>query len=77
MNNLTVLSQFQGPYVFVCNNVCQNSFIEVEVAFDRSSYSANEGDDSVEVCIRVSRGSIQRTIQVTVNTEDGTATGSF
>ena len=50
-------------------------YVEVQIGFDRTSYTANEGDDSVEVCVAVTRGSLQRSIQATVNTEDGTATG--
>ena len=39
-------------------------------------YTANEGDDFVEVCVGVApRGSLQRPVQLTVSTEDGTATG--
>ena len=53
------------------------NYTEVAIEFDRFSYSASEMDDSVEVCVIVSRGSLQRTVQVTVNTEDGTATGGF
>lgn len=51
--------------------------IEVGIGFDQSSYLASESDGVVVVCIRVSQGGLQRTVQVTVNTEDGTATGLF
>lgn len=47
------------------------------IGFDQSSYLASESDGVVVVCIRVSQGGLQRTVQVTVNTEDGTATGLF
>ena len=50
-------------------------YVAVEIGFDRTSYSANEGDDSVEVCVVITRGSLQRPVQVTVKTEDDIATG--
>ena len=49
----------------------------MEIGFEKSSYTANEGDDSVRVCAIIMRGSLQRpeSVQVNVSTEDGTATG--
>ena len=52
----------------------------MEIAFEQSSYTANEGDRSVQVCVVLAlRGSLQGSgsVQVTVNTEDGTATGKY
>ena len=51
-------------------------YIEVEIGFARYSYTANEGDDSVEVCVNVYvRGTLQRSVKATLSTEDDTATG--
>ena len=51
----------------------------MEIGFSQRSYTANEEDDFVEVCAIITRGTLQtsRFIQVTVNTQDGTATGWF
>ena len=50
----------------------------MEIGFNRSSYTVSEGDDSVSVCVSmVLSGSLLRPVKVTVNTEDGTATGQY
>ena len=49
----------------------------VQFGFERSSYTASEGDNDVEVCVVMTGGVLERfTVQVTVTTEDDTATGS-
>lgn len=49
----------------------------MEIGFQQNIYTANEGDDFVEVCVSVYRGFLQRSVEVTMNTEDGTATGLY
>lgn len=49
----------------------------MQFGFQQSSYTANEGDSDVQVCIVMTRGNLERfTVQVTAKTEDDTATGS-
>ena len=44
------------------------------VGFEREAYSISEGDDSVEVCVKVS-GVPRSSLLLSLTTVDGTATG--
>ena len=46
----------------------------VEVSFAASTNNVNENDGSVEVCLLLT-GQLERTLNVTVSTVPGTATG--
>lgn len=46
----------------------------VEIGLERTLYSAREDDGTVEVCARLTRGALQREVEVELTMRDDTAT---
>ena len=51
--------------------------VGVTIGFEEEEYSANEGDADVEVCAVVQSGILERTVEVSLVTEDDTALGEL
>ena len=49
----------------------------VTIGFENETYSSDEGQGSVEVCVRVIDGGLQRDVEVSLVTQDGSAVGKF
>ena len=49
----------------------------VTIGFENETYSSDEGQRSVEVCARVINGGLQRNVEVTLVTQDGSAMGKL
>ena len=47
----------------------------VTIGFENETYPSDEGQGSVEVCVRVIDGGLQRDVEVTLVTQDGSAVG--
>ena len=47
----------------------------VTIGFENETYLSKEGQRSVEVCTRVINGGLQRNVEVTLVTQDGSAVG--
>ena len=47
----------------------------VTIGFENETYPSDEGQGSVEVCARVIDGGLQRGVEVTLVTQDGSAIG--
>ena len=52
-------------------------FAEVTVGFEEPSYSVNEDEGPVSVCVEVVDGGFQIPVVVTIDSSDGTATCMF
>ena len=49
----------------------------VTIGFENETYPSDEGQGSVEVCVRVIDGGLQRDVEVSLVTQDGSAVGKF
>ena len=49
----------------------------VTIGFENETYSSDEGQSSVEVCTTVINGGLQRNVEVTLVTQDGSAVGKL
>lgn len=47
----------------------------ITIGFENETYQSDEGQGSVEVCVRVLDGGLQRDVEVTLVTQDGSAVG--
>ena len=47
----------------------------VTIGFENETYPSDEGQGSVEVCVRMIDGGLQRDVEVTLGTQDGSAVG--
>lgn len=63
--------------MYICIVKCIQYYTEVTIGFGRSSYTSNEGDNSVMFMVQVTSGSLSRPVQVGFSTEDETATGNY
>ena len=50
---------------------------DITIGFENETYSSDEGQGSVEVCARVIDGGLQRDVEVTLITQDGSAVGTL
>ena len=62
------------------NSKCQNSirnliFFTVILGFKRKTYSISEGNGLVEVCVQVKSGVLRSSLNLSLATVDGSATG--
>ena len=59
-----------------CQNLIRNLiFFTVILGFKRKTYSTSEGNGSVEVCVQVKSGVLRSSLNLSLATVDGSATG--
>ena len=59
-----------------CQNlICNLIFFTVILGFKHKTYSTSEGNGSVEVCVQVKSGVLQSSLNLSLATVDGSATG--
>ena len=50
-------------------------YIGIQFQFEQSNYTVSEAAGSLVVCVQLARGNLSQEVNVTIQSQDGTATG--